>query len=129
MNVIGSRPDGWWHDRDRAARRLVERLQQLTDACGDEITVVFDGRALPDLPEGPHGPVTVWYAARSGANAADDRIVQVVAEDPDSAALEVITADRTLRARVARLGAAVSGPRPLLDELDRIDRDGAGPER
>ncbi|MBM3141325.1 MAG: NTP pyrophosphohydrolase, partial [Chloroflexi bacterium] len=26
MNVIGSRPDGWWRDRPGAARRLVRAL-------------------------------------------------------------------------------------------------------
>ena len=27
MNVIGTRPDGWWRDRDGAARRLIAALQ------------------------------------------------------------------------------------------------------
>src|SRR5207247_11216423 len=26
-NVIGSRPEGWWRDRDGASRRLIEHLQ------------------------------------------------------------------------------------------------------
>src|SRR6266571_950443 len=30
MNVIGSRPDGWWNDPDRAVRRLMEeRVREL----------------------------------------------------------------------------------------------------
>lgn len=117
MNVIGSRPDGWWQDRDGAVRRLVESLHRLADGTGAEITVVLDGRPLADLPEGLHGPVMVHYAARKGPDAADDRIVQLIDADLDPAALEVVTADSRLRARVTRLGAGVSGPRALLDEL------------
>jgi predicted RNA-binding protein with PIN domain len=112
MNVIGSRPDGWWRDRAGAMRRLVEVLSRRAAETGDEITVVFDGRALPDLPEGRHGPITIRYSRRRGKNAADDRIVEMVEADP---AVTVVTADRDLRARVARLGASVSGPRTLLE--------------
>jgi hypothetical protein len=28
MNVIGSRPDGWWRDREGAIRSLVGRLER-----------------------------------------------------------------------------------------------------
>ena len=52
MNVIGSRPDGWWRDRDGAVRRLVARLQRLAATGGSPITVVADGRPLADLPRG-----------------------------------------------------------------------------
>jgi len=117
MNVIGSRPDGWWRDRDAAVRRLVDRLSRLAERTGEEITVVLDGRPLPDLPEGSNGPVTVRYGRRGGANAADDRIVEIVAADPEPSTLEVVTADRDLRARIARLGAKASGPRALLASL------------
>ena len=27
MNVIGSRPDGWWRDREGAMRRLVDEIR------------------------------------------------------------------------------------------------------
>jgi predicted RNA-binding protein with PIN domain len=111
MNVIGSRPDGWWRDRDGAVRRLVEELSRRAAVTDDEITIVFDGRPLPDLPEGRHGPVTVLYARRPGRNAADERIVELVAVDPD---VTVVTADRDLRAQVTHLGANVFGPRTLL---------------
>src|SRR5690606_27342525 len=80
MNVIGSRPTGWWRDRGGAKRRLVERLRRLAEGTGEAITVVIDGRPLPDLPEGEHGGVEVRYASRPGPNAADDRIVELVAD-------------------------------------------------
>jgi predicted RNA-binding protein with PIN domain len=47
MNVIGSRPDGWWRDRPGAMNKLVERLRMHVAASGDEMTVVFDGRKFP----------------------------------------------------------------------------------
>ena len=34
-NVIGSRPDGWWRDRDGAARRLIAAVR----AHGEPATV------------------------------------------------------------------------------------------
>jgi len=44
MNVIGSRPTGWWRDRPGAMRGLVEELEAFAGQNGDEVTVVFDGR-------------------------------------------------------------------------------------
>jgi hypothetical protein len=44
MNVIGSRPDGWWRDRRGAMRRLVESLERFAAAHpDDEVAVVLDG--------------------------------------------------------------------------------------
>ena len=59
MNVIGSRPTGWWRDRDGAALRLTERLRALAAATDDEVSVVFDGRPIDRLPEGDGGGVCV----------------------------------------------------------------------
>lgn len=118
MNVIGSRPDGWWRDRQGAIRRLVEELQMLADRAGAAIVVVIDGGPLEDLPEGPHDGVDVRYAARRGPDAADDRIVALLEEELDPPAWHVVTADRALRERVEGLGARVMGPRMLLDQLE-----------
>src|SRR4051812_45855217 len=46
MNVIGTRPDGWWRDRPGAQRRLVGELA----ALGEPLTVVFDGREHDTAP-------------------------------------------------------------------------------
>jgi predicted RNA-binding protein with PIN domain len=43
MNVIGSRPTGWWHDRPGAMQQLVHELQ----ALDEPVTVIFDGRPFP----------------------------------------------------------------------------------
>jgi hypothetical protein len=121
MNVIGSRPDGWWRDRDGALRRLAARLQTLATAESISITLVADGRPLPDLPDGVHDCVLVLYASRGGRNAADDRIVEFIAAQPDPTAFEVVTSDRDLSERVKSLGARVVGVSWLLDRLDTIE--------
>jgi predicted RNA-binding protein with PIN domain len=117
MNVIGARPDGWWRDRPGAMRRLVGRLSELAGATGDVIGVVFDGRPLPDRPEGIHDAVRVLYARRPGPNAADDRIVEEVEADEDPGSLTVVTSDRLLARRVAALGAQVLPVSALLSRL------------
>ena len=125
MNVIGSRPDGWWRDRAAAARRLVRRLEALAEASGDELTVVFDalpGRSGP--PESPEGaPLRVLYARRAGRNAADERIAELVAEDAEPASLTVVTSDAALRREVEALGASVVGASLLLRRLDALESE------
>ena len=106
MNLIGSRPDRWWNDPDRAVRRLIGELDRFAAATGDDVTVVFDRRP-PDVEPGRHGAVRVAFASRRGRNAADDEIVTMVAGDPDPAADRVVTSDRRLAERVRDLGAGV----------------------
>ena len=103
MNVVGSRPDGWWRDRRGAMRRLVSELEELAEATGDEVAVVFDGRAF-DLDGGDR--VAVGFAP-GGRNAADHAITDRVAADDDPAAITVVTSDRELQARVEARGAEV----------------------
>jgi predicted RNA-binding protein with PIN domain len=119
MNVFGSRPDGWWRDRDGAVRRLVAQLQALArDGGGEErFAVVFDGRPPRGLGEGVHDGVLVAYARRHGRDAADDRIVEEVERDHDPSTLTVVTSDTDLRGRVQALGARVEGAAALLDRL------------
>ena len=87
------------------------------------IELVLDVRQ-PDLPEGEHGGVVVRYATRRGRDAADDRIVDLLADDapeapeaPDVPDTEVVTSDRALRARVERRGARVVGAKTFLTRL------------
>ena len=107
MNVIGSRPTGWWRDRPAAVRRLVDETGRFAAATGDRVTVVVDGPPAPDLLEGDHQGVRVVYATRRGRDAADDRIVELVAAGP--AGMRVVTSDRALQARVRELGAEAVG--------------------
>jgi predicted RNA-binding protein with PIN domain len=119
MNVIGSRPDHWWNDPDRAVRRLIEALDRYGSQTGEEITVVFDRRP-PDVSPGRHGATTVAFASRRGRNAADHEIVLMVTRDPDPGSLVVVTSDASLAEQVRALGARVwsSGSfRRRLDEM------------
>lgn len=110
MNVVGAQAQGWWRDREGALREFVAALQGL---AGDrDVTAVIDGQPLAGLPEGRHDGVRVLYGP-----SADDRIVEEVRADADPESLTVVTADRELRERVVVMGADVSGPRALLDEL------------
>ena len=98
-NVMGSRPDGWWRDRGAAMQRVVNELDEHARATGDEVEVVFDGRAR-DL-QATH--VTVAFAPH-----ADDAIAARAAPG-----ITVVTSDRELRDRVRSVGAAVAGARTL----------------
>jgi ribosomal protein S18 acetylase RimI-like enzyme/predicted RNA-binding protein with PIN domain len=123
MNVVGSRPDGWWRDRAGAIRRLVDELRPLADGTGARVVAVVDGRPVDGLPEGELRGVAVRYATRRGPDAADDRLVELLADDPPTAAKRptlVVTSDRALRERVTALGAQVRGPSGLLDVLDGV---------
>ena len=119
MNLIGSRPDRWWNDPDRAVRRLIDELDRYASASGDEVTVVFDRRP-PDVEPGRHGAVGVVFASRRGRNAADDEIVTMVAGDPDTAADRVVTSDRRLAERVRDLGAGVEPSSRFRRLVDRV---------
>ena len=111
MNVIGSRPDGWWRDRPAAMQRFVRELERLDG----EVAVVFDGKPF----EIESGRVEVLFASRSGRNAADDDIAARVTDDPDPAGLTVVTSDAELERRVRERGAKVEGAGAFRRRLER----------
>ncbi|CAN5527398.1 NYN domain-containing protein [soil metagenome] len=115
MNVIGSRPDGWWRDRRGAQRALVEQLRAFAGEGGHEVTVVFDGS--PYAVEGPTGGVRVLFASRTGRDAADDDIAALARRG--ATALTVVTSDADLAARVKAHGAEVAGAGSFRRLLDR----------
>jgi predicted RNA-binding protein with PIN domain len=121
MNVIGSRPDGWWRDRDGAVRRLVERLGALTRPH-ERLLVIFDGAPPEDLPEGSYRGVEVRFEGGSGPGAADDAIVAVLTEEMVGHAVTVVTSDRALQARVEARGAVTMGAGAFLAQLDEVER-------
>ncbi len=121
MNVIGSRPDRWWNDPDRAVHRMVSSLAVFAERTGDELTVVFD-RQPRDLEPGRHGAVAVAFAQRKGRDAADHEIVRMVSEDPDTSAITVVTSDERLAERVRELGAHVTPSGAFRRRLDGAPR-------
>jgi hypothetical protein len=116
--VIGTVPDGWWRDRRAAARRLLARLQCLHTATDEQLILVLDV-VDPELPEGDHAGVEVRFARRSGRNAADDRIRELVAE-LGPGPMEVVTSDRALADDV-RGAARIVPAKRFLDRLAGAD--------
>jgi predicted RNA-binding protein with PIN domain len=108
MNVIGTRPDGWWKDRGAAMIALVEKLDRWADgaggADGDHVTVVFE---RPPSHAIPTSRIEVTHAPRAAANSADDEIVRLVQADGRSHEIRVVTSDKGLADRVRSLGASV----------------------
>jgi uncharacterized protein YaiI (UPF0178 family) len=100
MNLIGSRPTGWWRDREGAMRGLVAELEEFVRGSGDEVIVVFDGGPFELESE----DVEVRFASRRGRDAADDDIARLAVEG-----LRVVTSDRELADRVRNAGAEVEG--------------------
>ena len=106
MNLIGTRPDGWWRDRDAAMARLVRELEDYAAATGEDVTVVFERPPRPAL----HSTVIEIAAApKPGRDAADFEIARRVEADPAPATLTVVTSDRWLADQAALHGAAVVG--------------------
>ena len=106
MNVIGTRPDHWWRDRDAAMLRLVDMLERWAADSGDEVTVVFE---RPPRPPIRSTVIEVAHAPRPRPKSADDEIVRRLRADPDPAAVRVVTSDRWLADRVWAAGASVEG--------------------
>jgi 8-oxo-dGTP diphosphatase len=143
-NVVGSRPDGWWHDRAGAARRLRDQLVPL--AAG--LTLPWDegqegnggaGRLdapllgmswLPDIVLVVEGAAREVASDPDGASdndrpirvvaargSGDDAIAELAASTPGRRI--VVTADRELRQRCTAAGAEVAGPGWLLRQVER----------
>jgi predicted RNA-binding protein with PIN domain len=117
MNVIGSRPDGWWRNRKQAVVRLVDQLDDWAAGVGEPATVVFDGDRPPELGDGER-VVEVSFAGRG--RSADDEIVRRVAADPDPGSLVVVTSDSELARRVEAHGARVLGSGTFRRRLDAV---------
>ena len=122
MNVIGSRPDGWWNDRRGAMRAFALAVDEQARATGKDTTVVFDQDPGP-LPDTAH--IEIVIARRAGRNAADYEIERLVDEDADPASLRVVTSDRRLIDEVRAAGATVVSSSRFREELDRQPNRGS----
>jgi predicted RNA-binding protein with PIN domain len=104
MNVIGSRPDGWWRDRHAAMVRLVDLLERWAVAGGEDVTVVFEQRPSPPISS---TVIEVAHAPRPRPDSADDEIVRRLRASLAPGEVRVVTSDRWLADRVWALGATV----------------------
>lgn len=113
MNVIGSRPDGWWKDRSQAMVSLVDKLERWVG--DDRLTVVFEHPMTPPIES---AVIEIAHAPRAAANSADDEIVRLVEADDAPQDVTVVTSDGGLVERVRAAGASVypaAGFRKLIE--------------
>jgi predicted RNA-binding protein with PIN domain len=116
MNVIGTRPDGWWRDRDAAMARLVDQLERFSAASGDDVTVVFERAPRPPLRS---TVIEIAHAPKPRADAADYEILKLVKAHPSPTTLHVVTSDNWLADAARDAGAVVEpseGFRSRLEE-------------
>jgi uncharacterized protein YaiI (UPF0178 family) len=106
MNVIGTRPDGWWRDRDAAMLHLVDLLERWAAAENEDVVVVFE---RPPSPPIRSTVIEIAHAPRPRRDAADDEIVRRLRAEPEPSLVRVVTSDRWLADRASAAGAAVQG--------------------
>jgi predicted RNA-binding protein with PIN domain len=115
MNVIGTRPDGWWKDRHAAMVRLVDQLERWAAANDEDVTVVFE---RPPSPPISSPVIEIAHAPRPAPNAADDEIVRRLRDEPEPNQVRVVTSDRALADQVRSLDAAVEPAEAFRRQLD-----------
>lgn len=127
-NVMGARADGWWRDRAGAALRLSRAIAELAIRgvpaarmpaglpAPSGWVLVLEGRAREAAASLAGLPPLVRVVTARGSG--DDAIVAEVGSLAEAGApCLVVTADRELRRRCAELGAAVTGPGWLVEQL------------
>lgn len=115
MNVIGTRPDGWWKDRSQASVRLVELLERWASPSAHAVTVVFEHPTSIRS-----SAIAIRYAPHAAADSADDEIVRLVRSDECPDGITVVTSDTTLAQRVRHAGAAVYPAAKFRDLIDPL---------
>ncbi len=116
MNVIGTRPDGWWKDRHGAMVSLVDKLERWAAATGDDVTVVFE---QPPRPPIRSTVIVIAHAPKPRRDSADDEIIRRLREEAEPGAIRVVTSDSWLSDRARAAGASVDPAaafRALLEE-------------
>jgi len=117
MNVIGTRPDKWWRDRDGAMLKLVDQLERWAAEEGEDVTVVFERQPSPPIRS---SVIDVKHAPKPKSNAADDEIVRLLKADPQPHAVRVVTSDRALTERAHAAGATVEGANAFRSRMESL---------
>ncbi len=109
---------GWRRDKSLARRRLIHDLVRFVAVNRVKVTVVFDGAADANFPDGRvFKGVRILYA--DPGSDADSRIKNIVNRSSHTRDLVVITSDRPLGSFVAHRGATVKSSgkfRHMLEE-------------
>jgi predicted RNA-binding protein with PIN domain len=116
MNVIGTRPDGWWKDRPRARALLVEQLERWASAHAHVVSLVFEHPTSIRSSS-----IAIHHAPHAAANSADDEIVRLVSADDRPEHIKVVTSDATLAERVRQAGATVYPAATFRDLIDPLN--------
>ena len=104
MNVIGTRPDGWWRDRHGAMVALVDTLERWVARTGADVTVVFE---QPPRPPIRSSLIEITHAPKAGPDSGDHELIRLLRADERPAQVRVVTSDRFLGDRALALGASV----------------------
>ena len=115
MNVIGTRPDGWWKDRHGVMVSLVDQLERSLVSSGDDVTVVFE---RPPSPPIRSTLIEVAHAPRPRPNSADDEIARQLEAYADPTNVRVVTSDRWLADRARAVGASVYPAEAFRNQID-----------
>ena len=118
LNLLGSRPDGWWRDRPAAMRRLVKRLDRFAASRSIPVEVYFDGHSHVRVAAAASARVSVHFAP-GGPDAADRVIADRVRSHPDPGATLVVSSDRRLRNAVKAAGGSSIGAGEFASEIER----------
>lgn len=115
MNVIGTRPDNWWQNREDAMLQLVRRLELWAAAEAEDVVVVFEREPSPPIRS---TVIEVTHARKAKRHAADDEIVRRLRLEPDPHLVLVVTSDRVLSDLARGTGATVVGSRSFRRRID-----------
>jgi hypothetical protein len=117
MNVIGSRPDGWWRDRAGAIERLAAQLDRWAASSGERVTVVLEQPPRRSLDT---ELLEVVWAPRPGPDSADAELINRLADWLAEGEVTVVTSDRDLAEQARRLGAEVEPASAFRTRLDAL---------
>lgn len=117
MNVIGSRPDGWWRDREGAIERLINQVDRWAEGGEERVTVMLERAPRGEVGG---GRVEIAWARAAGADAADREILARLPGWLTEGEVVVVTSDRDLRSKAQAAGAEVESSRPFRAELDSL---------
>jgi len=103
---------------DVARRKVVRRIEEVSDAFADRVSVVFDGRGGNDDAALDSTMLEIVFSPRHLT--ADSVIERMVHESRDPDRILVVTSDRAERETVSATGAHTMSCGEFLEQCDRM---------